>query len=67
MPSGITDRISLPLDYTPAEPTIICIMDCYFANKLARQFNSIHWESRSTETPKTTKGNCFAYALLETL
>jgi hypothetical protein len=59
---GITDRISLRLDDALAEPAIIGIMDRYFANQVARQFHSIHREFRSTETPKTTNGNCLAYA-----
>jgi hypothetical protein len=60
--SGITDRISLRLDDAPAEPDITGIMNRYFANQVARQLHSIHREFRSTEAPKTTNGNCLAYA-----
>jgi hypothetical protein len=48
---GITDRISLRLDDAPAEPAIIGIMDHYFADQVACQLHSIHWEFGSTETP----------------
>ena len=41
----------------PAEPAIIGIMNCYFANQLACELHNIHWEFRSTETPTTTKAN----------
>jgi hypothetical protein len=58
----MTDRISLRLDDAPAEPAIVGIMHCYFANQVGRQLHSIHRELRSTETPKTTKGELFAYA-----
>jgi hypothetical protein len=58
---GITDRIRLRLDDAPAEPAIVGIMDRYFANQVARQFHSIDREFRSTKTPKTTKGNRYAY------
>ena len=47
----------------PAEPAIIGIMNRYFANQVTRQLHSIHREFRSTETPKTTNGNCLALAL----
>ena len=62
MTGGITNRISLRLDDAPAEPAVIGIMDRYFANQVTCQLHSIHREFRSTETPKTTKGNRLAYA-----
>jgi hypothetical protein len=62
VPRGITDRISLRLDDATAEPAIIATMDRYFANQVARHLHSIHRELRSTETPKTTKGNRLVYA-----
>ena len=62
MTGGITDRISLRFNDTPAEPAIIGIVDRDFANQVVRQLHSIHREFRSAETPKTTKRNCLAYA-----
>ena len=40
-----------------AEPAIIGIMNRYFANQSACELHNIHWELRSTETPKTTNVN----------